>query len=204
MSKTFYIEKETGKVAALSAIPPYFSFLKKAVPQIAPEDYSDVTYLGEERLSDVKANALGVPMQCPLQMRLDGGAAWWLLPFEPIITIHGKNVIAKKQVAKGKVRGTIKERWAQDDYQITISGILMNTDSSSYPEEDVKQLKSLCEAAKVEVMSPIFEIFSIDKIVIENYDFPFTAGPNNQGYIISAVSDDIYKLLLREEDLKLQ
>lgn len=51
-------------------------------------------------------------------------------------------------------------------------------------------------------MSPIFELFSIDRLVIESFDFPFTSGPGNQAYTIGAVSDDIYKLLLREEDLK--
>ena len=142
-------------------------------------------------------------MQCPLWMRLEG-EEWWLLPFEPIITIHGKNIITKKQVAKGKVRGSIKERWTQDDYQININGILINPENTGYPDEDVKALKRLCEAAKVQVMSPLFEVFSIDQIVIESFDFPFTSGPNNQAYTIGAVSDDIYKLLLREEDLKVQ
>ena len=76
--------------------------------------------------------------------------------------------------------------------------------SDEKSDEDVKALKRLCEAAKVQVMSPLFEVFSIDQIVIESFDFPFTSGPNNQAYTIGAVSDDIYKLLLREEDLKVQ
>ena len=113
-------------------------------------------------------------------------------------------MITKKQVAKGKVRGSIKERWSQDDYQISINGILMNPNGDGYPDKDVMALKRLCEAAKVQVMCPLFEIFSIDQIVIESFDFPFTSGPFNQAYTIGAVSDDIYKLLLREEDLKLQ
>lgn len=198
---TFEIDHETGKMKSLIKTPPYFSFLQKAV--VRPDGSGYDIQLSEAQQQEAVANANGVPMQCPLWMRLEGDE-WWLLPYEPIITINGKNVIAKKQVAKGKVRGSIKERWSQDDYQISISGILMNPKGTGYPDEDVKALKRLCEAAKVQVMCPLFEIFSIDQIVIESFDFPFTSGPFNQAYTIGAVSDDIYKLLLREEDLKVQ
>lgn len=198
---TFEIDHETGKMKSLIKTPPYFSFLQKAV--VRPDGSGYDIQLSEAQQQEAVANANGVPMQCPLWMRLEGDE-WWLLPYEPIITINGKNVIAKKQVAKGKVRGSIKERWSQDDYQISISGILMNPKGNGYPDEDVKALKRLCEAAKVQVMCPLFEIFSIDQIVIESFDFPFTSGPYNQAYTIGAVSDDIYKLLLREEDLKVQ
>ena len=198
---TYEIDRETGKIKSLIKVPPYFSFLQKAV--VRPDGDGYDLQLSEVQMQEAVANANGVPMQCPLWMRLEG-EEWWLLPYEPIITINGKNVIAKKQVAKGKVRGSIKERWSQDDYQISISGILMNPKGTGYPGEDVKVLKRLCEAAKVQVMCPLFEIFSIDQIVIESFDFPFTSGPFNQAYTIGAVSDDIYKLLLRDEDIKVQ
>lgn len=198
---TFEIDQETGKMKSLIKTPPYFNFLQKAV--VRPDGSGYDIELSEAQQQEAVANANGVPMQCPLWLRLEG-EEWWLLPYEPIITINGKNVIAKKQVAKGKVRGSIKERWSQDDYQISISGILMNPKGTGYPDEDVKALKRLCEAATVQVMCPLFEIFSIDQIVIESFDFPFTSGPFNQAYTIGAVSDDIYKLLLREEDLKVQ
>lgn len=198
---TYEIDRETGKMKSLIKVPPYFSFLQKAA--VRPDGDGYDLQLSEVQLQEAVANANGVPMQCPLWMRLEG-EEWWLLPYEPIITINGKNVITKKQVAKGKVRCSIKERWSQDDYQISINGILMNPSGDGYPDKDVKALKRLCEAAKVQVMCPLFEIFSIDQIVIESFDFPFTSGPFNQAYTIGAVSDDIYKLLLREEDLKLQ
>ena len=87
---------------------------------------------------------------------------------------------------------------------ITRLALVINPHGTGYPDEDVKQLRRYCEAATVEVMSPLLEIFSIDKIVIESFDFPFTSGPNNQAYTISACSDEIYKLLLKGEDLKVQ
>lgn len=199
---TFEIDPQTGKIKSLLKVPPYFLFLQNAAKKADGDGY-DLSMLTSQELEKAVVNAKGVPMQCPLWMRLEG-EEWWLLPYEPIITVNGKNVITKKQVSKGKVRGSIKERWSQDDYQISISGIFINPDGTGYPDEYVKELRRLCEAAKVQVMSPLLEIFSIDQIVIEGFDFPFTAGTNNQAYTISACSDDIYKLLLKREDLKMQ
>ena len=162
--------------------------------------FKDMTKL-EEIADVIKTNVLGVPMVMPLGLKADD-SDWWLLPFEPLINITGKNIIVKKKIAKGKVRGTIKERWSQDDYSISISGILQNTTSAAYPDSDVKKLRTMCEAGKLQVSCPLFELFSISQIVVEQFDIPFTKGVQNQAYNIQAVSDDIYKLLLKSEDLK--
>jgi hypothetical protein len=157
--------------------------------------------LSDEQLADfLVTNAKGVPMVFPLYFSLEGGP-WWLLPYEPQVTIQGTNVLVKKQVSKGAVRGTIKERWSQGDFRIGISGILMG-ENGKYPSDDVKTLRSYCEAGKVLVKSPQMELFSITQMVVEDWSIPFTAGQANQAYTINAVSDDIYKLLLRREDLK--
>ena len=166
---------------------------------IIPDGYS-VETLSDAQLQDiVVANAIGVPMTFPLYLKVEGGE-WWLLPYEPQITLQGTNVIVKKQVSKGSVRGTIKERWSQGDYQVNISGILIGT--GEYPSADVKRLRAFCEAGRVLVKSPLLEIFSISQVVIESWNIPFTSGVANQAYSIAALSDDIYKLLLRKEDLK--
>ena len=210
----FILENIAARVLP-GKMPPYFLFRNSPVrsygisgiafspdADIPSPDGSDFGSLSEEELTDmVRTNALGIPMTMPLDIRVEGGQ-WWTLPVEPMVTVSGKNVITKKQVSKGRVRGTIKERWTQDDYEISIEGILMDFDGKAYPTADVKKLREFCESASVEVSSPIFEIFSIDRMVIESYTFPFTSGPANQAYSISAVSDDIYKLLLKKEDLK--
>ena len=181
-------------------MPPYFLFNQEMPAGTLPSGY-EIEHLSDDDLAEILvANALGVPMTLPLYFKLEGDD-WWLFPYEPQITLQGSNIIVKKQVTKGTVRGTIKERWSQGDYQLNISGILMGKDGS-YPTDDVKKLRAYCEAAKVLVKSPLLEIFSINQIVIESWSIPFTAGAANQAYTIGAVSDDIYKLLLRREDLK--
>lgn len=181
-------------------LPPYWLFNPQAPAGAAP-DMDPIADLSDEQLADlIVNNAKGIPMVFPLYLAVEGGP-WWLLPYEPQVTIQGTNVLVKKQVQKGAVRGTIKERWAQGDYSLSISGILMG-ENGQYPAEDVKKLRSFCEAGKILVKSPQMELFSITQIVVEDWSIPFTSGQANQAYNISAVSDDIYKLLLRREDLK--
>lgn len=184
-------------------VPPYWLFNQTPVTEGDSSGYSELMKLSVEEMTEqILSNALGVPMRMPLEIKREGDSNYWLLPFEPLITITGKNIITKRQVSKGKIRGSIKERWTQDDYQITIDGVLINTESKNYPSDDVQKLRKYCEAAKWEVRSPLFEIFSIFQLVVENYDFPFTSGIMNQRYTLSCSSDDTYKLLLKKKDLQ--
>lgn len=200
MIATFILKNIASRVLP-GKIPPYFAFQDRTAPEVSGYDLDSMS---DEQLAGViKANALGVPMRMPLEIKTDGGD-WWLLPFEPLVSIDGGNTVIKRQISKGNVRGTVKERWTQDDYSISIEGVLMNTDSASYPTGDVRRLRILCEAARLQVSCPLFEIFSISQIVVERFSFPFTAGIQNQAYTIKAVSDDIYRLLLKKEDLKRQ
>ena len=181
--------------------PIPFGLFNPEVPAGVEPSMDSIENLTDDQLAELLVtNAKGVPMVFPLYFAVEGGP-WWLLPYEPQVTIQGSNVLVKKQVSKGAVRGTIKERWSQGDYRISISGILMG-EGNKYPADDVKQLRSFCEAGKVLVKSPQMELFSINQIVVEDWALPFTAGQANQAYTITAVSDDIYKLLLRSEDLK--
>ena len=180
--------------------PPYWLFNPQQPAGVAPP-MDPIGSLSDDELADmIVTNANGVPMVFPLYFALEG-EPWWLLPYEPQVTIRGTNVLVKKQVQKGAVRGTIKERWSQGDFSLSISGILMGA-NGKYPSDDVKKLRAYCEAGKVLVKSPQMELFSINQIVVEDWSIPFTAGTANQAYTIEAVSDDIYKLLLRREDLK--
>lgn len=197
MIERFILENLVARTLSVMKVPPYHDFRTSRIREVSGYDFS--SYSDSQLMNIAATNAIGVPMQFPLYLSKEG-AEEWLLPYEPIVKVSGKNVLVRKQVTKGKVRGTIKERWSQDDYSVNISGIFMG--NGAYPYDDVKRLRELCEEAKLIVRSPLLELFSISRIVIESYDIPFTAGLENQAYEISAFSDDIYKLLLRKEDLK--
>ncbi|MFC2439355.1 MAG: DUF6046 domain-containing protein [Segatella maculosa] len=178
-------------------VPPYWLMGKTVLREVDNNDFGGLRGMTDEELEDiVRTNALGIPMVMPLSLRLDvEGAEEWLLPEEPMISITGQNIITRRHVSKGRLRGSIKERWTQDDYTVKVEGLLLGRDGR-YPKNDVERLRRYCEAGKVKVLCPLLEIFGITQIAIESWNIPFTSGTTNQNYEITAYSDDIYKLLI--------
>jgi len=144
----------------------------------------------------------------PLSLSIDLGKTYFRLPYEPLISISGKNVIAKRRVAKWnaenskQLTGTIKERWSQDDYEITITGVLMvsllrGNMEDCFPRADFEKLrKVLTNSKEIKVNCAPLELLGINSIVIDDFSFPFTKGENVQAYEIKACSDFSYNLLM--------
>ena len=209
----FILQNLALRAMGLTKVPPYWLFRENnfhgvnlgymsAAKTIPDSSGFDVETMSDAELEDVvRTNATGVPMVLPLRFQLEeSGAQEWLFPMEPMISVNGQNILVRRNVSKGKIRGSIKERWTQDDYSVRIEGILMGMDGK-YPEADVAKLRSFCEAGHVKALNPLLEIFGISQLAIESCDIPFTSGTINQNYTIQAYSDDIYKLLLSRDDL---
>lgn len=134
--------------------------------------------------------------QCPLSFMIDG--VEWRLPVDPLVSVNGKNVIKRRYVAKSSNRGSIKECWSQDDYDVNISGVIIAEDAVKLAEH-LSNLRKVCNMAEsVEIVSEFLNnpsTFGINRIAIESYDFPFTKGLENQSFTIKAYSDDSYMLL---------
>lgn len=208
----FILRNIALRAMGLTKVPPYWLFREnnfygvntgylagKTIPDSSDFNVEDMS--DEELEEVVRTNALGVPMVMPLRFQLEeSGAEEWLFPLEPMISLNGQNIIVRRHVSKGSIKGSIKERWTQDDYTVRIEGILMSREGK-YPEEDVAILKNFCEAGHVKALCPLLEIFGISQLAIESWDIPFTTGLTNQNYTITAYSDDIYKLLLSRDDL---
>lgn len=187
----------TQPIATRFVVPPPV-LIDKVVAgrEIDPSTYSELEARTLEEAEDVvRYNALGIPMVFPLSLRLPkAGEEEWLLPLEPMITVTGKHIIAKRQVLKSKSRGSVKERWTLDDYGVRIEGILQG--DGRYPKEEVARLRRYCEAGEVIASSPLLELFGISRLIIESWDIPHTSGVENQNYSLSCLSDDSYKLLI--------
>lgn len=153
----------------------------------------------------------------PLSFSFEASNTKWLFPYEPLISINGGNNIVKRSVAKQgaekngmPMTGTIKERWSQKDYEITITGLLFGDlmkgkPEDCYPQTQLTKLLSfLTQAGTIKVFSHPLEILGINRIVIEDFSFPFTKGENAQAYEIKALSDCNYNLLVELEDPKPQ
>lgn len=136
----------------------------------------------------------------------------YLLPYEPMVNISGGNKIIRRDIAKAKTEsgqilgGTVKERFTQRDYEITITGalhgsILTGNVEDCFPRDDFEKLRDYMTAAKsLTVYCEPLQLLGINQIVIEDFSFPFTKGENVQAYEIKAYSDIDYKLLLDIND----
>ncbi|MDR0582262.1 MAG: DUF6046 domain-containing protein [Prevotellaceae bacterium] len=129
---------------------------------------------------------------------------WWTLPLDPVISVNGKNTIIRRHVLKvdnnkdGTRRGTVKELWSQDDYEVNIAGVLIG--AGDLPEEELRKLRGYMEARKVlNIQSRLLGLFGITRLAIEDYSLPFTKGMENQMYTIKGYSDDMEELLIEDE-----
>jgi hypothetical protein len=132
----------------------------------------------------------------------EGESEWWRLPLDPVVSVTCKNIIVRRRVLKTsadvKRRGTIKETWSQDDYEINIAGVLINSQYNELPEAELRRLRRYCEERKpLMIESALFSIFNINRMVVEDYQLPFTKGIENQTYTIKGYSDDDYELLIK-------
>ncbi|MBS7234156.1 hypothetical protein KHA90_24445 [Flavobacterium psychroterrae] len=131
----------------------------------------------------------------------------WLFPYEPMINISSGNSIVKRNVAKqgDKLTGTIKERWNRKDFDITVTGVLIGSIMQGKPEDcfPKDQFIKLFEFLKYEKELYVFchplHLLGINRVVVEEYSFPFTKGENVQAYELKLTSDYSYNLLLPED-----
>ena len=199
-----FIHEETNLAKHMTSALGY------AQPMVLPFG-KDITVIANKRIEIVSQSELksteGLSnlgdnfFQCEMSfMTGEKNEEVWKLPVDPLVSVNGKNVIKRRYVAKSNAkenrRGSIKECWSQDDYEITIAGVLIAEDNASLVEL-MKKLREICdkdEAVKV-VCKYVNDSFGINYIAIESYDFPFTKGLENQSFTIKAYSDDSYKLL---------
>ena len=180
--------------------------LRRAVPPVLPPfPVSQSVQVGAHQVAMLEQGQRNFSNQVfPLSIGFTEKELWQF-PVEPLISISGENTVIRRNVAKtgtsSNIRGTVKERWNQDDYRITINGFLYNPeDDTVYPEEDVKRLRDYCEARQsLFVECDLFKLFGIFNIVIESYEIPFTKGENRQEYSITAYSDEKIELFIDTE-----
>jgi hypothetical protein len=185
-------------------------FLNFAQPFVLPPYWANkpIKVLDKSQPVPAASELIGNLYQCPLYVRwedqpdeFESGQGWWRLPFDPVISVSGGNTIIRTDVlrqdnGRSERRGTVKEVWSQQDYQVQIAGMFIGADGY-FPIEDVNRLRDYCEARKVLlVCNDLLEAFGIHRLAIESYDFAHTPGYENQQFAIKAYSDEDFSLLI--------
>lgn len=131
---------------------------------------------------------------CPVT--LEGNGLQVRLASDPIIAVSRQNEIAKRSVAKPRMRGSVKESWAVGDWDVNLSGVII-AESQDELERQIRELTEICavrESVSV-TCPPLNDLYDITKLAIRSIQFPATPGECNQQFNISAYSDESYELL---------
>lgn len=145
----------------------------------------------------------------PLSFSFTEGGQKWVFPYEPMINISSGNSIVKRNVAKqgDKLIGTIKERWNRKDFDITVTGVLIGSIMQGKPEDCfpkdhfTKLFDFLKYSKEIHVYCHPLVLLGVNKLVVEDYSFPFTKGENVQAYELKLTSDYSYNLLIEEANV---
>jgi hypothetical protein len=110
---------------------------------------------------------------------------------------QSKNIV--KTSVQGR-NGTIKEYISDNDYEITLRGVIIGGSADVYPENEASALIQMCQVAEnIRLVSAFVQLFGITKVVIESYDLPQTEGTYSvQAFQISCSSDE--DLLIEPEN----
>jgi hypothetical protein len=166
-------------------LPPFFAKDKVVIVSVDKDNKA----INTDGMSQVQN-------QYPLTFKCKG-LDDFTFPIDPIITLGFKNVITRRNVSKGDKRGSVKERWTEDDVDITISGVFISKDDS-YPEEVGKLQAFFKQRQAIDVVCKLLNERQVNQIAIESLDLPFTKGMNNQAFEIKAYSDDVFTLLIED------
>jgi hypothetical protein len=124
----------------------------------------------------------------------------FLLPYT-VISISGKKTIVKTPLAERK--GTVKELYNVDDYDISLKGFLIDEDKRLWPESQIESLKEIFEKQlAVGLDNALTNIFLGDqgqRVVIESLDFPPVEGGRKhiRPFSMKIESDSVFTLELK-------
>jgi len=137
----------------------------------------------------------GAIMQMPVSIGYRGNM--WVLPREPLVSVRGRNIITRRNIAKKTGVGSVKELWSTDDYEVILTGTLVDGEvTDELPSQMISRLNALYQAKKsVIIECALLEAVGVALLAIESIEFPPTKGIGRQEYIIRGFSDEDHELL---------
>lgn len=123
----------------------------------------------------------------------------YLLPYEPTISFSKRKRIVETGLVGSRRKGTVKELISSEDWEITIRGIALNSESKLYyPEDQVAKLNDLDKREEaLEINSALTSLLGIYRIVIKQFRLPEMIGVQHaQAYEFQCVSDEDFILEL--------
>lgn len=126
----------------------------------------------------------------------------WVLDHLEILTCLVE-VKQDRHIVKTPIQGrngTIKEYISDDDYYITINGLLSSNYQDIFPQEEMNSLMQFCQVpSSFEITSPLLNrYFNIHNVIVNNYNFNQVEGDrSNISFQLDLISDPSYEIKLK-------
>lgn len=182
-----------------NVLQPIVPFQQHAVVKEVDDDENIGTgndnYIEPEQVN-LENNGFVVPQNqfvCPVILTSVSTGAVWQCPVDPLVSVSGKNNIVRRYVAKSRNHGSVKELWSRDDFEVTITGVLLNLPDN----EELKNIRAICESEEAVgiICQYLNDTYNINYLAIESFEFPFTKGEGNYQFTIKGYSDEDYPIL---------
>ncbi|GFR75330.1 hypothetical protein ElyMa_002185100 [Elysia marginata] len=128
-----------------------------------------------------RKNTLGIHNIVPMSLYSMDGSDSWDIPVEVMVRVQGKQKIIRRHTYHPTNKGSVKEQWGLDDYQLQIRGVFFLEDSKANAtglhtilQGQIKRLNDFFEVAMVQVNCPLLTLFGIQHMCIESIHFPFS------------------------------
>jgi hypothetical protein len=161
--------------------------------------------------SSDKTSVLGTPIIMPLTLK--GGRypvkdnqgqiqyvtfLDWEMPAASLIEINRPKVIQKTQIA-GR-NGSVKELISDDDFDIRLRGLIVNSDDDTPPEDGVRWfMETVAVPQAIQVECELFDWLGIDEVVVRDYSlFQVEGFQHIMAYTINLWSDEPVEVKLRD------
>lgn len=137
-------------------------------------------------------SSLGTPIFFPLI--IDG----WKFPNEPLISVRRSKKIIETVLTD--IDGAVNEEISLGNWQIDIKGIVVNEVDDSFPKDEVRKIRQLCDrSGALKVYSPLLAVLGINQVILKTPIFKAVAGfQSQQAYQIHAISDRPIELVIKE------
>ena len=123
------------------------------------------------------------------------------LPIASIVSFRRDKIMSQTRINGGK--GTVKEIYGFDDWQVTINGFFLPDASQPQgfknPLQQEKELIKWDElASSIEVFGELFNLRGISNLTLKGINVePFRGKPNIRAFTINAVSDEAIELNIK-------
>jgi hypothetical protein len=141
-------------------------------------------------MNEWPVSMLGTPVFSDVILSSESDNALSIKLENALVVIEQNKKIGRTHV-QGR-NGSVKEYYANDDYNIEITGSISHENPTAYPMDDVRKLLAIVNLPEsVKLSGPFFELFEIFNGVVHHYKLDQKAGVQNQQFFVIKMYSDL-------------